>query len=151
MTHPNSCAVWHDAFLRVTWRIPTCDMTHSYVWHVILVCVTWRIHTWHDAMTQCNSRAVCHVHMCGITHTQCVTDWLVHLCDMTYSRVTWLVHMCAMTHSHVWRDTSTRASPRFHNMIPQNMFYLYEHVMPRMWMRHVVTWCIHMCNMTYSN
>jgi len=30
MANPNA---GHDAFICVTWRIHTCDMTHSYVWH----------------------------------------------------------------------------------------------------------------------
>ena len=49
--------VWHDSFIRVTWLIPTLDMTHSYVWHDSFIRVTWLIHTcdmthsyvWHNS------------------------------------------------------------------------------------------------------
>jgi len=34
--------LWHDTFTRVTWLIPLCDMTYSYVWHDPFTCVTWR-------------------------------------------------------------------------------------------------------------
>jgi len=33
--------LWHDTFTRVTWLIPLCDMTYSYVWHDLFTCVTW--------------------------------------------------------------------------------------------------------------
>ena len=77
MTH--SC-VWHDSFVRVTWLIRTCDMTHSYmcdmthsyVWHDSFICVTWLIrmcdtthsYVWHDSFT-------------------CVT-WLIYMRDVTH-------------------------------------------------------------------
>ena len=74
--------MWHE-FKCVTWLIPMCDMTRSYVWH--------RTHSyvWRDSFI-------------------CVT-WLIHMCDMTHSYVshdsficvTWLIHMCDMTHSYV--------------------------------------------------
>ena len=32
--------VLHDVFVRATWRIRTCDMTHSYVWHDSFIRVT---------------------------------------------------------------------------------------------------------------
>ena len=32
----------HDSFVRVTWLVYTCDMTHSYVWHDSFIHVTMR-------------------------------------------------------------------------------------------------------------
>jgi len=58
--------VWHDSFIRVTWRIRMCDVTHSYVLLDSIMFVTrlvtyawrthayvWRRHTyvWHDSCT----------------------------------------------------------------------------------------------------
>ena len=45
--------MWHDSFIRATWLIIRCDMTHSYAWHDSsigvtggpFVCVTWLMHT----------------------------------------------------------------------------------------------------------
>jgi len=45
--------MWHDSFIRATWLIIRCDMTHSYAWHDSsigvtggpFICVTWLIHT----------------------------------------------------------------------------------------------------------
>jgi len=34
----------HSTFIRVTWLIHMCDMTHSYVCHDSFICVTWLIH-----------------------------------------------------------------------------------------------------------
>jgi len=36
--------VWPDVFIRVTWRIDRCDITHSRVWHDSFTCVIWLIH-----------------------------------------------------------------------------------------------------------
>jgi len=74
--------VWHDSFICVTWLIPMCDMTHSYVWHDAIICVTWRIH------------------MCEMTHSYVWHDSII--C------VTWRIHMCDMSHSYVWHDFCTR-------------------------------------------
>ena len=55
LTHPyvwyNSCSVWPDSFIRVTWLIHSCDLTHSYVWYNSCsvrpdssICVIWLIY-----------------------------------------------------------------------------------------------------------
>jgi len=113
--------VWHDSFIRVTWLIYTCDMTHLYVWHDSFIRVTWLIYTcdmthsyatwlnymWHDSfimVTWCTN-------IYGIPHLSCVTG-LIHIWDTTHSyvwhdsfiRVTWLIHTSDMTHSFWWCD-----------------------------------------------
>jgi len=95
--------MWHDAFIRVTWLIHMCDMTHSDVWHDSSRCVTWLIQ------------------MCDMTHSY--VTWLIRMShmthfirDMTHIYVTWLIHMWHdsfifdMTHSYtnclipMWHD-----------------------------------------------
>jgi len=124
MTHSY---VWHDSFIRVTWLIHTCDMTHSYVCETIhscechdsFMCVTWLIpicdmthlYVWHDSS------------ICERNDSFLWVPWLIHVCDMTHSHVwhgsficvTSRIHMCAkwlifvgaMTHSCVWHDSFT--------------------------------------------
>jgi len=57
--------VRHDSFIRVTWRIHMCDMTHTHVWPESFGRETWLVASQHCA---------------------CAT-WLIHTCDMTYSYV----------------------------------------------------------------
>ena len=61
----------HVVFIRVTWLIHICDMTHSYVWHDSFICVTWLIH-------------VCDVthsyHMCAWSHAQMLLCWKLWPC-----------------------------------------------------------------------
>jgi len=63
----------------VTWRIHTCDISHSYVWHDSFICVTWLIHMWHDSFI-------------------CVT-WLFHMWHDSFIRVTYL-HVCDLAQGH---------------------------------------------------
>jgi len=65
--------------------------------------------TWHDPCTG----GTWLIHMCDMTHSRvwhdlftCVT-WLIHVCEDSFTCVTWLIHMCDMTHSHVWHDSFT--------------------------------------------
>ena len=54
----------HDAFIHLTRRIHTRDMTHSYTWHDTFVYVTWLIHirdmtqtyAWHDSFIRVKRR-----------------------------------------------------------------------------------------------
>jgi len=40
--HMDMCEMTHPC---VTWLIDMCDMTHSYVWHASFICVTWLMYT----------------------------------------------------------------------------------------------------------
>jgi len=85
------CATWLMervplSFIRVTWLIRMCDMTHLYVRHDSYV--------WRDSC------------MCA--------TWLIHMCNMTKSYVhmtpgsfTPVVYMFDMARSNVWHDSFT--------------------------------------------
>ena len=98
LPQPPTQPVSHDSFIRVTWLIHTCDMTHSCRWlkhwcitHFARVGCTYAPHSyaWHDSFIR--------------------VTWLIHTCGMTYSYVwhdlficvTWLIHTCDMTPSYV--------------------------------------------------
>jgi len=115
----------------VTWPLPTCDMTHSYVWLDSFICVPWVIHMcvkahsyvfhatqgstsiwnaavrWHDSSYTWLHHFICVSWLCI-----CLT-WLMHLCDKTHACVwhdscmcvTRLMHVCDMKHACVWLET----------------------------------------------
>jgi len=93
--------MWRGSFIRVTWLIHACDMTHLHVWHDPFISVTWF------------SRMCDMTHSCGRHDSFMRVTWLIHMCDITHSYVwhdsficvTWLIHMCDMTHSYVWHDS----------------------------------------------
>jgi len=99
----SSGCVWHDSFIRVTWLMHMCDLTHSYVWHESFICMT-RPNDW-DLREFCSSGCVWHDSFIRVT-------WLIHMCDMTQSYL-WhdlfmrsaALDVCGMPHSHVWRDS----------------------------------------------
>jgi len=69
---------WHS-FIRVTWLIHTCDVTHS--------------HMWHDSFTRSD-----------MTHSYASCIQLVcHSFIDTHSLT--LFHSCNVTHSNMWRDS----------------------------------------------
>jgi len=74
MYMPNSYAR-HDSFIRVTWPIYMCDMTHS-------------------CMRRSSFLRVNRIHMCDVTH------WYVW--HDSFVCVTWLIHVCGLAHSYVW-------------------------------------------------
>jgi len=86
--------VFHDSFIRVSWLIHMCDMTHSYVCRDSFICVTWLFRTcvvthscvWHDSFVR--------------------VSWLIHMCDMTHSRVLRCIRVCDTTCLYVWHDAS---------------------------------------------
>ena len=64
--------VWRHSFIRVTWHIHMCDMTHSLCdISVALLGVLVR------------SQSSWRIYMCGVTHS-CAT-WLIYMCDKTHS------------------------------------------------------------------
>ena len=79
----------HDSFIRVTWHIRICNMTHSYE-------VTWLIHLWHDSVIS----ATWLIHMCVMTHSYVCLDSFI--CVYLFIRMKWLIGTCNMTNSSVW-------------------------------------------------
>ena len=145
-----------DWFTCVTWRIHTCDMTHSYVWHDSFIRATWLVHTcgrwcW-IRWSPCSASYVWRDSFIRVT-------WLLHSCDMTYSYVwhepficaTWLLHTCDMTHSHVCQNSHlTRQGYggilNMHECVVSDMTHSY------VWHDSFicVIWLLHMCDMTHS-
>ena len=116
--------MWHDSFLLLT-----CDMTHSYDWRVtwliptIDVSLTWLIHIWVAWLIPCDMddsrRHSWLIHTCDMTSSLvwhdsfiCVTC-LIQKSDMTHLYVwhdsflcvAWHIHMCDVPHSYVWHDS----------------------------------------------
>jgi len=128
-----------DLFIRVTWRIPTCDTTQSYMWHDLFIYVTGLIH------------------MCDMTR------WNVRH-DASVS-VTWLVHICMTWLIHVWHDGCTCIC--IHKWVMSLMYESRPLWISRIHVRHDsfickarrihvwhdsfirVTWLIDMCDMTH--
>jgi len=81
---------WHDAFVCVTWRIHTCDITHPYLRFVLYDSF---VRVRHDSFVR--------------------VIWLICACDMTrlcvwydsFVRGTRLICTCDMTHSCMWHDS----------------------------------------------
>jgi len=127
-----SCLI---SFVRVTWLICMCDMTHPYLWHdssnfLRLREELYKIFLEFDL---------------NIDYFICVT-WLLHMCDMTHSYVwhdsfiyvTWLIHMCDMTHS----------TPS--GCVRSCMYEIFLEFDLNIDYFICVTWLIHMCGMTHS-
>ena len=103
----------HDSFIRVTWLIHLCDMTHSYVIprfrmvsHALIrdtpqpmcdtshscVCVTWPFHMWHDSSIH-NMTYPCWMTRLYVTSPSFHVACLIHMFDMTHSCMTWHIHV----------------------------------------------------------
>jgi len=120
---PTCNMMGHDSFLRVTWSITMCDMTHAHGWNDSFTCGTWLILTWdmthsyvwHEALL-CVTR---HIPMGEITHSYVGRDSFLRVTWLTLRHepgrpsrgklpcVTWLIHMWDMTQSHVGHDSIT--------------------------------------------
>ena len=85
------CVTWLS-LVCVTWLLQMCAMTHSYVcamthlrvWHDFFIRVTWRFFpVWHDSQVRVHTRGgVSLIHMCAIT--------LSHVWHDVWIYVTWL-------------------------------------------------------------
>ena len=102
----------------VTWLIPICDMTHSYVWHDVsyihilpmwhdsFLHVTWLIricdmthsYVWHD---------VSYIHILLMWHDSCDTTHSYMWHD-SFLHVTWPMPICDITQSYMWHDVSSQ-------------------------------------------
>ena len=104
--------MWHDASTRVTRRIHTCVMTHSYVCQSLRICAK-RVYVRRDSFVLASWL----IHMRKMPKS-CMS-WLIHVmtCLMHAPResciyTTWFIHLNAMPHSFIstpysnvtWRD-----------------------------------------------
>jgi len=107
----------------MTWHIPKCYITHSYMWHhsFLYVCndsfacdmayqhVTCLIYAWHFwflyvtwLIPICDMKNSCRWH-----HSFLYVTWLIHMRHDSFIYVTWLIHtwhdsyIRDMTHLHV--------------------------------------------------
>jgi len=103
-------SVGSGAFMRVTWPMYMCDMTHSYVWHTYA-------YVWHDSSTCMTWLCICVAwpKFCDMTHSYvwhdsfiCVTclcicvAWLIHICE-------WSMHTShEWVMSHIWMSHVTK-------------------------------------------
>jgi len=140
MTH---LYVRHDSFIRETWLIHMCTMTHSWLLApcVFSVCEIWLVHE-----TQLN------LDTWDMTHSYKSPTW-----DMTPSYIrhdsfiheTRLIHIwgnsyvCDVTHSYAWRDSFMIVT---WPILKRDMTYSY------VWHGSFicVTWLIHKCDTTHS-
>jgi len=139
--------IWYT-YIRVTWLIYMCDMTHLYVRHDSL-------YVRHESLIY---------YMCDMNHwyTYIQVTWLIYMCDMTHLYVrhdssicaTWLIYMCDMTHLYVRHDSSICATWIIHIY----RLYLIQLVLEACVEAGAslleielagTTWRIHMCDMTH--
>jgi len=150
--------VWHDSFIRVTWLIHMCAMTHPYMWHGIFTCVTRIIHKcdmtqpymWHDTFI----RVTWIIHKCDKTHPYMWHD--------TFRRVTRIIHKCDTNQPHMWRDIFICVTRFIHTCAWVSYFlcevtHMNESFMSHIWMPLLthschryewgisVTWMRHTC------
>jgi len=131
MTHlhvwPDSFIVWHDSFIRVTWLIHLCDMTHSHERHDSFICVIPLIHmcdmihshVWYDSFT-C---VIWLIAIRGVTHSQVQyalftsTIWPIHKCDIAQY---WPMgtHIYINTNTHIHTQTLVRLCMKTTWLIP---------------------------------
>ena len=124
--------MWHDSFVKVTWLIHICDMTHPYMWYNSFIYVTRLVYQWLIHIDNCNTlqHTATHCNTLQHTATHCNTSQdsyinysfiyvtrLVHICDMTHSYrwdsfmyVIWLVQICDMIHWYMWHDSFISAT-----------------------------------------
>ena len=80
--------VWyarHDSFIRATWLIHMCDVTHSYVRHDSFICATWLIHTCdmtHSHVSFSYANLTC---MYAWHDSFICESWFLHIWDVAFS------------------------------------------------------------------
>jgi len=91
------CDTTRDIFMRVTWIMHACVMTHSHVWHDSFICVTLLL-----LMATSNTQDCRWVIL--LFHLVCDMVRLIHVCDTTLHvcQQQQLFHMRDMTHSFMW-------------------------------------------------
>ena len=171
--------VCHDSFIRVTWLVHMCDMTHPYVrhavfmcaqrlsaevscvWHDSFTCVTWRIDSFISLIYWCG----CRIHVCDTPdswvgqspHSFDTFQWERDGVDAAEDEpdffsdvyLTCIVH----TQAYVWHDSSICA-PRYFGA--PNMICVRRHSFVCVTWLYVlhdsfrrVTWRIHMSGLRH--
>jgi len=137
--------VWHDWFIRGTWLIQTCDMTHVYraTFSRTYEAVAQACHAWHDyssihewVMSQID---IYLSHISGrVISWSATLTWKRHVTHMNEP-----CHVALIRMSHVipvmWHDSSIRLIPMWHDS--WMMYHTHERVMSwsatHTWKSHV--------------
>ena len=148
-------------YMRYTWLIHMCDITHAYVWHDSFICDMTHSYVWHDSF-------ICDMTDSYVWHDWIIrVTWLIYMRDMTHVYawnsficVTWLIHTCDMTHftiklCHLHR--CLRETQKTILIVTQTHESIHFKLEPYIHMTHFyawnsficVTWLIHMCDMTH--
>ena len=124
----------HDSFIRATWRIHICTVTHScLVLRQILFCAMTH------SYTNLAQAPVCHDSLIPAT-------WRFHICTIIHSCLVFLrILFCAMMHSYMHHDSFIYAPWLIHIC---TMPYSYLSNTRQEWVS--VPWLIHICDITYS-
>jgi len=129
MWHDAFIWVWHNLFMRVTWLIHVCNMTHSCVSHDLFMCVTLVQELWKAAFD------VCDVWPTRRDVFACVT-WRIHMSDITYSCVwhdsfmcaTWLIHMCVTLVQELWKAAREGNIDRIRALVLAGKMCIYVYI-----------------------
>jgi len=143
----------HDSFMRVTWLILECNMTHVSINRLIVS----------EASTQCYQvfdMTDLSVWQNSFTwHTSFIpVTWLMsqslhglrELRRSIITCVTWLIHLCHIAHSWAWHDSclnQSRVSEGFEGILSRAWHDWFIHVTCLI----CVTWLIHLCDMTHAS
>jgi len=122
-----TCLIHMCSITYLTWLIPMCDMSYSFVWHDVFICVCLRAavstmetagdmphpNVWRDSF----AFATWLNYICDMSHSYLWHDvwiyvtWPIHTVYYGDRRwhdssicVTWLIHVYDMSHSYVWHD-----------------------------------------------
>jgi len=108
------------SFMRVTWLIHMCGMTHSYVWHDSFICVTWLLFMcssfiWLIHMASFFSAIIIHfLHESEAEHETCFSvrysRQALQRRAMSHTFMTHVTHICESCHTHSWVMSHTSMS-----------------------------------------